>query len=53
MYNTSWRKSKEVKEVLMKVADKAFELVILFLEESNDMNPRSTVALHVDDRKQI
>ena len=32
-YNTSWRKCKEVKEVSKEVAEKAFELVIPFLEE--------------------
>ena len=37
----------------MKVVEKAFELVILFLEEQKDNNPQSTVEWHIDDRKWI
>ena len=32
-YNMSWRKCQEVKEVSMKVVERAFGLVILFMEE--------------------
>ena len=35
--NKSWRKCQEVKEVSTKVAEKAFELVIPFLEERKEM----------------
>ena len=44
---------KKVKEVSMNMAEKEFELVIPFLEEWKDMNPGSTIELHVDDRKHI
>ena len=52
-YNTSWRKLQEVKEVTRKVAEKAFELVIPFLEEWKENNPWSMVEWVVDDQKCI
>ena len=51
--NTSWRKLQEVKEVTRKVAEKALELVILFLEEWKENNPKSMVEWLVDDQKCI
>ena len=50
-YNTSWRKCQEVKQVSTKVAEKAFELVILFLEEWKENNPQSMVDWVVDNQK--
>ena len=50
-YNTSGRKCQEVKEVLMNVVEKAFELVIPFFEEWKENNLWSTVEWHVDDDK--
>ena len=52
-YNTCWRKLQEVKQVTRKVAEKAFELVIPFLEEWNENNPQSMVEWLVDDQKCI
>ena len=46
-YNTSSRKCQEVKEVSTKVGEKAFELVIPFLEEEN--HPQLRVECVVDD----
>ena len=51
IYNTSWRKCQEVKQVSMKVVEKAFELVIPFLEEWKENNPQSTVEWSVDNNK--
>ena len=42
-YNMSWRKLQEAKAVSKKVARKAFELVIPFLEDWKDNNLESTV----------
>ena len=50
-YNTSWRKCQEVKEVSTKAAEKAFELVIPFLEEWKENNPQSAVEFVVDNNK--
>ena len=47
-YNISWRKLQEVKEVTRKVAEKASELVIPFLEEWKENNLNSTVQWLVD-----
>ena len=52
-YSTSWRKLLEVKEVTTKVAEKAFELVIPFLEEWKENNPQSMVEQLVDNQKCI
>ena len=52
-YNTSWRKLQEVKAVSKKVARKAFELVILFLEDWNKNNLGSIVEWAVDEHKCI
>ena len=52
-YNTSWRKLQEVKEATRKVAEKAFELVITFLEEWKENNPQSMMEWLVDDQKCI
>ena len=54
IFNTSWRKCQEVKEVSTKVAEKAFELVIPFLEEWKENNLQLlTVEWVVIHNKQI
>ena len=52
-YNLSWRKLQEVKAVSKKVARKAFELVIPFMEDWKENNPESTVEWVVDEQKCI
>ena len=52
-YNMSWRELQEVKEITRKVVEKAFELVIPFLEESKENNPNPMVEWLVDDQNQI
>ena len=52
-YKTPWRKLQEVKEVTRKVVEKAFEIVILLLEEWKENSPQSTVEWLVDDQKCI
>ena len=42
-----------MKEITQKVVEKAFELVIPFLEESKESNPNSMVEWLVDDQNQI
>ena len=50
-YNSSWRKCQEVKQASTKDAEKAFELVILFLEEWKENNPQSMEEWVVDNQK--
>ena len=50
-YDTSWRKCQEVKEVSTKVAEKAFELVIPFLEEWKESNLQLIMEWVVDNNK--
>ena len=52
-HNTSSRKLQEAKAVSKKVARKAFELVILFLEDWKDNNLESTVEWVGDEQKCI
>ena len=52
-YNMSWRKLQEVKAVSKKVARKASELVIPFLEGWKENNLRSIVEWAVDEHKCI
>ena len=50
-HNTSWRKCQEVKEVLTKAVEKAFEFMNSSLEEWKENNLQLTVEWLVDNNK--
>ena len=51
LHITSWRKLQEVMEVTRKVVERAFELVIPFLDEWKGGNTNSMLEWLVDDQK--